>query len=274
MGWLALRGMWAIVAMAAAVGAGVGAASVRAAGAWGAGGGGGVASVRPGVASCFAGALAGALVLGVEAWSLAGAGGGAWAAPGEAASALALCCCLVWASVFDLAWMRIPNGCLAVAAAVRVACLMWDGALGGAGLGPAVLGAMGCLLVAVGVACVATAFSLTAARMLGEGCVGAGDVKLVAVASMYLGPAQMTLMLALACALGVGLALVWRRWVRVPLGLRRVWKAQAGARTPGGGDVRVPFRGDVFPWGPALGVGCWIALALGEAGAGQLLGLL
>jgi prepilin signal peptidase PulO-like enzyme (type II secretory pathway) len=141
------------------------------------------------------------------------------------------------------------------------------------GLASSLLGVMGRVLVAAGVVGVAVAFSLVAARLLGEACVGAGDVKLVGVAALYLGPAQMTLMLALACALGVGLALVWKRWVRVPLGWRWLGRMQAGARTSGGGDVRAPCVGDVFPWGPALGVGCWVALALGEAGAAGLLGL-
>lgn len=262
------------VALAAAVGACVGDAAVRAAGAWDHGDGGGAHGVCPRATARVAGAIAGAVAVGACAWSLAGAGGfHERLAPGEVLSCLVLCCCLVWASAFDLTWMRIPNGCLAVAAAVRVACLVLDGLLRGMGPASALLGATGRVLVAAGVVCVAMAFSLVAARQLGEGCVGAGDVKLVGVAGMYLGPAQMTLMLALACTLGVGLALVWRRWVRVSLGWRWLGRTQADARTSGGSDVRAPCVGDVFPWGPALGVGCWVALALGEAGAAGLLGL-
>ena len=265
------------VALAAAVGACVGDAAVRAAAAWDHGDRGGAHGVCPRATARVAGAIAGAVAVGACAWSLAGAGGfHERLAPGEVLSCLALCCCLVWASAFDLVWMRIPNGCLAVAAAVRVACLVWDGTLDGVGPVRAALGAMARVLVAVGVVGVAAVFSLVAARLMGEGCVGAGDVKLVGVAGMYLGPAQMTLMLALACALGVGLAFVWRRWVRVPLG----WRARAacaGARpgdaTQEGGETRVPYRADAFPWGPALGAGCWVALALGEAGAAHLLGL-
>lgn len=278
MGGLVAWGEWPswmpAVVLAASVGAGVGEASVRAACAWGAGLTGDDGVPRPGAMGRLAGALAGAIVVGVEAWSLAGGGGApAWHEPGETSSALVLCCCLVWASAFDLTWMRIPNGCLAVAATVRVACLVLDGLLRGMGPASALLGATGRVLVAAGVVCVAMAFSLVAARQLGEGCVGAGDVKLVGVADLFLGPAQMTLMLALACTLGVGLALVWRRWVRVSLGWRWLGRTQADARTSGGGDVRAPCVGDVFPWGPALGVGCWVALALGEAGAAGLLGL-
>lgn len=265
------------VALAAAVGACVGDAAVRAAGAWDHGDGGGAHGVCPRATARVAGAIAGAVAVGACAWSLAGAGGfHERLAPGEVLSCLVLCCCLVWASAFDLVWMRIPNGCLAVAAAVRVACLVWDGTLDGVGPVRAALGAMARVFLAVGVVGVAAAFSLVAARLMGEGCVGAGDVKLVGVAGMYLGPAQMTLMLALACALGVGLALVWRRWVRVPPGWR-ARAARAGARpgdaTREGGDARVPYRADAFPWGPALGAGCWVALALGEAGAAHLLGL-
>jgi leader peptidase (prepilin peptidase)/N-methyltransferase len=220
-------------------------------------------------------ALAGAFALGVQAWALVGGGvpgmGAGGGVPGMGAATrgaavpdvvgtMVLCGCLVALSAFDLVQMRIPNGVLAVAAATRVVCLAWEGVAGGAGPAEAALRTMARMLCAAGVLAAAMLFSLAAARVLGRGCVGGGDVKLVAVTALYLGPAQMVLMLALASALGLAFGLAWTHRARR---MRRT-NAQAGPRGT---------RKDAFPWGPALAASCWAALLLGEGGARVLLGV-
>lgn len=219
---------------------------------------------RPGRALRVGMVLAGTLALGAQAWVLAGGG-----APGmcgvarragapEAVGTMTLCGCLVVLSAFDLVQMRIPNGVLAVATATRVACMAWEGTAGGAVPAEAALWIAARVLCAAGVLVAAMLFSLAAARALGPGCVGGGDVKLAAVAALYLGPAQMALMLALASVLGLAFGLVWTRRAR-----------RRGAQTRGGPRGT---REDAFPWGPALAASCWVALVLGEGGAGALLG--
>ncbi|MBM6989765.1 prepilin peptidase [Parafannyhessea umbonata] len=226
----------------------------------------GAARRRPARAARAGMALAGAFALGAQAWALAGGGvpgmGAATrgAAVPDVVGTMVLCGCLVALSAFDLVQMRIPNGVLAVAAATRVVCLAWEGVAGGAGPAEAALRTMARMLCAAGVLAAALLFSLAAARALGRGCVGGGDVKLVAVTALYLGPAQMVLMLALASALGLAFGLAWTHRARR---MRRT-NAQAGPRGT---------RKDAFPWGPALAASCWAALLLGEGGARVLLGV-
>ena len=254
---------WALAG--AAAGALVGTWALRAA--WGAQRcGADAGGRRPSRAARVAMALAGAFALGAQAWALVGGGvpgmGTATrgAAVPEVVGTMVLCGCLVALSAFDLVQMRIPNGVLAVAAATRVVCLAWEGVAGGAGPAEAALRTMARMLCAAGVLAAALLFSLAAARALGRGCVGGGDVKLVAVTALYLGPAQMVLMLALASALGLAFGLAWTHRARR---MRRT-NAQAGPRGT---------RKDAFPWGPALAASCWAALLLGEGGARVLLGV-
>lgn len=254
---------WALAG--AAAGALVGTWALRAA--WGAQRcGADAGGRRPSRAARVAMALAGAFALGAQAWALVGGGvpGMGTATRGAAVpdvvGTMVLCGCLVALSAFDLVQMRIPNGVLAVAAATRVVCLAWEGVAGGAGPAEAALRTMARMLCAAGVLAAALLFSLAAARALGRGCVGGGDVKLVAVTALYLGPAQMVLMLALASALGLAFGLAWTHRARR---MRRT-NAQAGPRGT---------RKDAFPWGPALAASCWAALLLGEGGARVLLGV-
>lgn len=221
---------------------------------------------RPACAARVGMALAGGLALGAQAWALAGDGvpGMGAVARGagspEAVGTMVLCGCLVALSAFDLVQMRIPNGALAVAVATRVACLAWEGVAGGAGPAEAALRTMARMLCAAGVLVAAMLFSLAAARALGAGCVGGGDVKLVAVTALYLGPAQMALMLALASVLGLAFGLAWARWGR----RNRHMDTRRG---PHG------TRKDAFPWGPSLAASCWATLLLGEGGARVLMGV-
>lgn len=253
-------GAWALAG--AAAGALVGAWALGAA--WdGRGRGADAGRARPGRALRVGMALAGALALGAQAWVLAGGGApdmcgvARRAGAPEAVGTMALCGCLVALSAFDLVQMRIPNGVLAVAAATRVACMAWERFAGGAGPAEVALPIMGRVLCAAGVLAAALLLSLAATRALGPGCVGGGDVKLVAVTALYLGPAQMALMLALASVLGLAFGLVWTRRARR-------MSTRGGPRGT---------RADAFPWGPALAASCWVALALGEGGARALLGV-
>ncbi|MCI7218007.1 MAG: A24 family peptidase [Parafannyhessea umbonata] len=254
---------WALAG--AAAGALVGTWALRAA--WGAQRcGADAGGRRPSRAARVAMALAGAFALGAQAWALVGGGvpgmGTATrgAAVPEVVGTMVLCGCLVALSAFDLVQMRIPNSVLAVAVATRLVCLAWEDVAGGAGPAEAALWIMARMLCAAGVLVAAMLFSLAAARALGPGCVGGGDVKLVAVTALYLGPAQMVLMLALASVLGLVFGLAWTHRARR---IRRT-NAQAG---PHGA------RRDAFPWGPALAASCWVALLLGERGARVLLGV-
>lgn len=74
-------------------------------------------------------------------------------------------------------------------------------------------------------------------RLLGKETMGGGDIKLLFVMGMYMSPAQMVLLLLAACLLALPAALVWRR---------RSMQA-------------------VFPFGPFLGLGWFLAVVFGEA---------
>lgn len=144
-------------------------------------------------------------------------------APGLAA-ALVLTCVLEVAAFVDLEHMRIPNGLLLAGA---VAGFLLNLLPGGPGLREMALGA------------VAGAGPLLAVVLASRGGMGWGDVKLAAVAGLYLG---------------------WRLALTgLFLGVLAGGVAAAGLLI-----TRRVRRRDPIPFGPFLAAGFWVAMVWGE----------
>ncbi len=148
---------------------------------------------------------------------------------------LALLYCLFCLSLVDWESFLIPDGCLAVAACAWLLALPfpWQGwrwavsrVLAGLAFGGAAL-----------------LLSLAMDRALGKESLGGGDIKLLAVAGLYLGWIGSLLSLLLACLLGLALAAALRRG-----------------------------RGEAVPFGPAIAVSAAALLFLGDAAAKWYLG--
>lgn len=155
----------------------------------------------------------------------------------EAARDLAFLACLLCLSLVDLDAMEIPDGCLLVsafawAAAEPFLCGGWVDALRALAAGLVFGGGL-------------LALSLVMDRIMKKDTLGGGDIKLVAVAGLYLGFAGMLFALLLACVLGLLLALLLKK------------KA-----------------GQAFPFGPALAVATAFMLLFGGGSVNWYLGLL
>jgi len=166
-----------------------------------------------------------------------GAGAGltaaAWlAAPGPLPAALLalLGIVLLTAAVIDLEHYRLPDALTAAAAGLAVA---WHATAGAAAWPALATGALGAALAGGLALLVRAAF----ARLTGADALGLGDVKLMAAAGLWLGPAGVPALLVLGGGLGLVTGALWRR---------------AG-------------RGPAFPFGPALAA-AFFALACAGAG--------
>ncbi len=135
---------------------------------------------------------------------------------------------LVYLALVDLVTMELPGIPMLLAAVSFLAFLaaypdplrrlIW-GLVGAAAIGGGVL-----------------AVSLIADKVLGRESMGGGDIKLLALLGLYLGPDGGLLLLILACIVGLVLALVMR------IG-----------------------RGREFPFGPAIALAAWPTLLFGGA---------
>lgn len=145
----------------------------------------------------------------------------------QTAESLILACVLVWLALVDLDTMELP-GVPMLAAAVSFLVflpaypdplrrLLW--------------GALGALCIGGGV----LAVSLAADKVMGRETMGGGDVKLLALLGLYLGPDGGLLLLILACIAGLVLAAILR----------------AG-------------RDRAFPFGPAIALAAWPAVLLAQ----------
>jgi len=149
---------------------------------------------------------------------------------------LLLGCILVYLSLVDLDTMELPGVPMLVGAAGFLAFLpTYPDPLGRLGWG--VVGA-----VAVGGGVLAV--SLAADKLMGRETMGGGDVKLLALLGLYLGPGGGLLLLILACFVGLAFA--------------------ALSRTG---------RGREFPFGPSIALAAWPAILFSEAVLHWYLGL-
>lgn len=167
-------------------------------------------------------------------------------------------CCLVLLSLSDIERRVIPNGLLALSAVARLVDLVlffgatpWDGLAHVLGL-------------AVQALVLATALFATARVMTlfwGKAQVGAGDIKLVATATLYLGIFRALAMLFLGSVLGIAwwACLVAAPYVRERLRMRRA--GEDGQARVGGG--RQPALSRTFAWGPSLSLACWLLVLAG-----------
>ena len=146
-------------------------------------------------------------------------------------------CCLFCLSLVDLESFVIPDGCLIAAAAAWLLALPFLHLPGREILG-AVLAGLGCggamLLI-----------SLWLDRLLKKESLGGGDVKLFAVAGLYLGPVGVLFTVLLSCILGLLFAALRRK----------------------GGGQPIPF-------GPAISLAAALVLLYGEGLISWYLGLL
>ena len=141
-----------------------------------------------------------------------------------------LCLALLAASLADLAAMVIPNACVAAALGLRVAYVLVAGLFGWedptALLRESVAGAIVALVPLL-------ALTYATDRVLDVESMGGGDLKLLAVAGMYVGWRSLPFLLVVACLGGLASSAVRSR----------------GAMEP-------------FPFGPAIAGATWIALML------------
>ena len=104
--------------------------------------------------------------------------------------------CLFLLTLTDLDAMLIPDGCHIAAVAAWLAALPFVGMSRGDILAHVVAGvALGGGLLAI---------SLVMDRILGRDSLGGGDIKLLAVVGLYLGPIGALFALVLACVIGLG----------------------------------------------------------------------
>lgn len=153
----------------------------------------------------------------------------------------ALAAALGVAGASDLARRVVPNGCVLAVAASGVLRALARGLLAGQATGLALRGLIGGAVV-LGVLLLAAGASV---RLRGEPGIGGGDVKLLAAAGLWTGPAGGLAVVALSCLLGV---LGWAA-ARVLCALR--------GRAPGAAGI---------PLAPAIAVALLaVVLLAGEA---------
>lgn len=149
---------------------------------------------------------------------------------------LILACVLVYLSLIDLDTMELP-GIPMVVGAVNWLVFLWaypDP------MGRLVWGLVGAAAIGGGVLCV----SLVADKVLGRETMGGGDIKLLCLLGLYLGPGGGLLLLILACFVGLGMA------------------AATGAG-----------RGKEFPFGPSIALAAWPVVLFSNAVLSWYLGL-
>ena len=137
-------------------------------------------------------------------------------------------------SLTDLEMRTIPNECLALAAAVRLAYLAGGCASGALGA-PVVFD---CLVGAVAVGAFLLLFTGVVNRMTGTESMGGGDLKLYCVAALYFGWAQGLAVVALSCLIALLAAAV------LALRERRV----------------AAVRERALPFGPFISVACLVVM--------------
>ncbi len=150
-------------------------------------------------------------------------------------------CCLFSLSLVDLETMIIPDRFHIVMIVVWAACLyfvpgftkeaLWHGAA---------LLIYGAVMLGV---------SLMMDKILKKDSLGGGDIKLIAVCALYLGPVNMLFALIGACVIGLVFVLI-----------RRIRKKDG--------------EGKAFPFGPSIALSCGIFCLYGGALADWYLGLL
>ena len=153
---------------------------------------------------------------------------------------MVLICCLFCLSLVDLECQIIPDGCLVISAAAwliyAVVCPGESGILMtlGSGLLSAVIYGGGILVI-----------SLIMDKVLGRESLGGGDVKLFAVAGLYLGLIGSLFAMLLACLIGLVSAAFLRK----------------------GG------RSAAFPFGPSIAAAIWLMLMFGGGLVSWYMGL-
>lgn len=148
-------------------------------------------------------------------------------------------CCLFFLSLVDLENSTIPDGSLIIAALAWLIALPFTGwSLKDAGLR---------LLTGLGFGAALLLISLLMDRLLKKDSLGGGDIKLFAVAGLYLGLAGTLFALMLSCIIGLIFALI-------------LFRGEA--------------RGKAFPFGPSIAAACALMLLFGQGLTDWYLGLL
>lgn len=114
---------------------------------------------------------------------------------------------LAWASLEDLRSRRIPNLCVAAAAAVRLVWLSAMCFMGRIPIGEIVFFAAS----GAGVGVALLLFALAFERLTGREGMGGGDIKLYAVAGLYLGAEKTLVVVLISCVFALVVAFLTRR---------------------------------------------------------------
>ena len=115
---------------------------------------------------------------------------------------VALTVLLGWASAEDLNSRTIPNPCILAAAGVRAAYFALSAALGGFDAAECAL----CIASGLGVGAALVVFGLAFERATGREGMGGGDVKLYAVAGLFLGIEGAVFVVLISCVLALAAA--------------------------------------------------------------------
>lgn len=148
-------------------------------------------------------------------------------------------CCLFCLTLTDLDDRIIPDGCHVIA----VAAWIIGAVLGFPGWREIGLHVLSAFVFGGGI----LGISLIMDRVMGRDTLGGGDIKLVAVAALYLGPAGTLFMLIFACIAGLAGA----RFLQMHKG-----DVPDSPETEG--------EGKAFPFGPALALSTYAMLLYGE----------
>ncbi len=163
----------------------------------------------------------------------------------ETVELLAFSCVLLFLSLVDIDAYVIPNGCLVVGLLIRLLYLALSYAQGTTALAEVV----GYVASGLGVGVALLVMVVVADRLLDKDSMGGGDLKLFALAALYVGWQQSLFLVAVSCVLGLAGSVV-------------IWPALRGRDAAGelGGDA----SDKVFPFGPSIALSCVITFLWGS----------
>lgn len=188
----------------------------------------------------------------------------------EAAQLMVLFAVLVCVTLTDIDAMVIPNGALLVAVLARAGYLVALVAMGPGGMvcANANVDPVGVvtnsLISAVAVGAAMLVIVLVMDRVLGRPSMGGGDLKLFAVAALYVGWQVSLFLIIVACLIGLVMGLIVTYGTGKDIDDEqfcpdRPAPADADAKSD---DDDVPERS--FSFGPAIAAATWIALLAGQ----------
>lgn len=173
------------------------------------------------------------IALSLFAWAL-------WWRYGVAAETLelfVLVCALVVLTITDLFSCYIPNAVVLLAAVARLVYVTGVSVSGGLGLSLLVSAFRDALLVAAPLLLLVILMD----RLLGRPSMGGGDLKLFALAGLYVGWQKSLMLIVLASLMGIVFSLVWGRYTTAQQNVHKRYRIKAAADFPFGPSIALAF---------------------------------